>query len=328
MRVGKLNWDDLNYIIDNHKGKIRDEVQVSNGVGEDCAVINIGNEQCVLSTDPITGAGENLGKIAVNINCNDIASCGVEPLGILVTILAPPKTELNELYDLMEEIHKEALRINVQILGGHTEVTEAVNKIVVSCTAIGRGSAGSAISTAGAQIGDYIIVTKELCLEGTSILVNDFEDRCREVLTEAEMEGARAYADRLSVVREGIIGGKCGVSSMHDITEGGVLGALWELATACGVGFQVDRERMPLTDITRKVCERFMIDPLKLISSGSMLITTQNPEILLEAFNKEGIKATVIGRITESEGMITGGGHRKSVAPPEADELFNPSLEK
>ena len=89
MRVGKLNWDELNYIINNHRGKLREEVEVSNGIGEDCAIIDFGINQCVISTDPVTGADENIGKIAVNINCNDIASCGVEPLGILVTILTP-----------------------------------------------------------------------------------------------------------------------------------------------------------------------------------------------------------------------------------------------
>lgn len=326
MRVGKLNWDELKYIIDKHRGAIRSEVVVSNGIGEDCAIINFGSEQCVLSTDPVTGATENLGKIAVNINCNDIASCGIEPLGILVTILAPPSTQLDELHELMEEIHNEACKVNVQILGGHTEITEAVNKIVVSCTAIGRSNSGKAIKTAGAKVGDFIVVTKDLCLEGTSILVNDYEKECKEVLNGEEIKVAREYAKDLSVVKEGIIGGNCRVTSMHDITEGGVLGALWEVANACNLGFKVDRDKMPLTDITYKVCKKFNVDPLKLISSGSMLMTTDNPEILIEELRKENIKATVIGRITKDDGIITSNGEAKEVNPPEADELFNITL--
>lgn len=323
MRVGKLNWDELKYIIDNHRGKLRSEVQVSNGVGEDCAIINFGGEQCVISTDPVTGASENIGKIAVNINCNDIASCGVEPLGILVTILAPPQTELEELHKLMREIHEEACKINVQIIGGHTEVTEAVNKIVVSCTAIGRSSEGTAIGTAGAKVGDFIIVTKELCLEGTAILVNDYEKECSEVLSTIEINEARQYAHSMSVVKEGIVGGQCNVTSMHDITEGGILGALWEVANACNLGFVVEEDKLPITDITKKVCKRFKIDPLKLISSGSMLITSDKPHVVLSKLKELNIKGTIVGKITKENGVIKRGCELFEVEPPEADELFN-----
>lgn len=323
MRVGKLNWDELNYIISNHKGKEREEVHISNGIGEDCAVIDFGNSKCVISTDPITGADQNIGKLAVNINCNDIASCGVEPLGILVTILAPPKTELEDIYNLMQEIHEEAVKIGVQIIGGHTEITEAVNKIIVSCTALGRSDKNEPISTAGAKVGDSIIVTKNLCLEGTYILVNDKEDRCRKVLSDEEIAEAKSYVEMISVVKEGSIGGSCRVTSMHDITEGGVLGALWELATASGVGFRVEAEKMPLTEVSRKVCKEFNVDPLRLISSGSMMMTTDEPKRVIRELKEAGIKATKIGNITNSGGWIKDGGNLIEVAPPEADELFN-----
>lgn len=322
MRVGKLNWDELNYIISNHKGMKRKEVKVSNGIGEDCAIVDFGSSKCVISTDPITGADENIGKIAVNINCNDIASCGVEPLGILVTILAPPKTTLDELYDIMHEIHEESYKLGVQIIGGHTEITESVNKIIVSCTAIGKSENIEPINTAKAQIGDTILVTKYLCLEGTAILVNDNEDRCKKVLTTEEIEEAKKYINMISVVKEGVIGGNIGVTSMHDITEGGILGALWEVASASNTGFEVELDKMPITTISKKVCNEFNMDPLKLISSGSMLITTSNPELAIDSFSKAGIKITAIGKITSSRGIIKFDDSIKEVNPPEADELF------
>lgn len=323
MRVGKLNWDELKYIIDNHKGKERKEVRVSNGIGEDCAVIDFGSSECVVSTDPVTGAEENIGKIAVNINCNDIASCGVEPLGILVTILAPPKTTIEELHDLMEEIHEEAYKINVQIIGGHTEITEAVNKIIVSCTAIGMSKENHAISTAGANVGDTILVTKDLCLEGTSILINDHEMRCKKIISPNEFAEAKEYINNISVVKEGKLGGITGATSMHDITEGGVLGALWEVANASNKGFIVYKSKMPITDITQKVCKEFNVDPLRLISSGSMLITSSNPDELLKILQDNGVKCTAIGEITNSKGIVVDSGVELEVAPPEADELFN-----
>lgn len=323
MRVGKLNWDDLKYIIDNHKGITRDEVRISNGVGEDCAVINYGDYECVISTDPVTGADKNIGKIAVHINCNDIASCGVEPLGVLVTILAPPTTTLDELHEIMREIHQETSKLNVQVIGGHTEITEAVNKVIISCTAIGKGLVGSAISTAGAKIGDDIVVTKHLCLEGTSILVNDFYEKSREILEEEEIQEAKRYIDNLSVVEEGKIAGRLKVNSMHDITEGGVLGALWELSKASDVGFKVYENKMPITNISKKLCEEFNIDPLKFISSGSMIITCDNGYELVDKLKEQGINGSVIGEITSCKGVLVVNNKEHEVEPPEADELFN-----
>lgn len=322
MEVGKLNWDDLKYIIDKNKSVKRDDVRVRNGIGEDCAVIEYGDFECVVSTDPVTGADENIGKIAVHINCNDIASCGVEPVGILVTILAPPTSSLEDIKKIMNEIDGETKKLNVEILGGHTEITEAVNKIVVSCTAIGKGKKNSAISTSGAKVGDSIIITKKLCLEGTSILVNDFYDKCKKVLTEEEINIAKSYVESISVVKEGKIAGDHRANSMHDITEGGALGALWEMAKASNVGFKVYKEKMPISNITKKLCDEFGIDPLKFISSGSMVITAENGEELVKKMIESGIEATIIGCITKEKGILVDKQIEIEVAPPERDELF------
>lgn len=322
MKSGKLNWDDLKKIIDESKSVIREEVRVHSGIGEDCSVINFGEYDCVVSTDPITGASSNIGKLAVHINCNDVAANGVEPLGILVTILAPEGATLEDIKDIMKQVDEETKRLNVEILGGHTEVTSAVNKLIVSCTVIGRGKAGAAVATAGAKVGDDIVVTKKLALEGTSIAVNDYRDRVACVLTEEEIKEAEAYAEELSVVREGITAGKFGVNSMHDITEGGVLGALWEVAEAACVGFKVFENKMPITEVTRKVCKALHIDPLRFISSGSMLITTSDGEALVKKLKEEGIEASVIGSITTERGILVENDKEEEVTPPERDELF------
>ncbi|MBV7274362.1 AIR synthase family protein [Clostridiaceae bacterium UIB06] len=322
MKVGKLNWDDLKKIIDNSRKVKRDEVRIRSGVGEDCSVVEFGNYECILSTDPITGADVNAGKLAVHINCNDIASCGVEPIGILVTILAPESTSLNEIEKVMEEIGEETQRLNVEILGGHTEVTRAVNKMVISCTVIGKALKGRSVATSGAKDGDDIIVTKQLCLEGTSIAANDYNDKIKDVLTLEEIEEAKSYAKYLSVVKEGVIAGKFGVNSMHDITEGGVLGALWEVAEASGLGFKVYKEKMPISNITQRICDKYSIDPLRFISSGSMLITSDKGNELIKILEKEGIKATIIGKIIKGKGILIDENIEREVDPPERDELF------
>ena len=198
MKEGKLNFDDLrNIILDSRKVK-RDEVTIRNDVGEDCSVINFGDYEGIFSTDPITGASENVGKLAVHINCNDIASAGGEPVALLVTIMAPTSSSLEDIKNIMNEISEEAGKLNVEVIGGHTEVTSAVNKLIVSITVIGKSLKGTSISTAGANEGDDIIITKYIALEGSSILANDYENRLKHVLTDKELDEDRSLIDYIS----------------------------------------------------------------------------------------------------------------------------------
>jgi hydrogenase expression/formation protein HypE len=323
MKEGKLNFDDLRKLIQENKGVNREEVIVRNDVGEDCSVIDFENFCGIFSTDPITGATENLGKLAVHINCNDIASSGGEPVAILVTILAPVTSSLDEIGKVMNEISEESSKLGLEIIGGHTEVTSAVNKMIVSITAIGKSKKESIVETAGAKEGDDIVITKYIALEGTSILTNDYEERCKKVLSTKELEEAKMFINNLSVLKEGITAGNFGVNSMHDITEGGLLGALFEVSMASDTGFIVYEDKIPVKDSTRKVAEEFSIDPLRLISSGSMLITTTKGKELVKVLEEEGIKATIIGKVTKSKGILVSNGVELIVEEPKRDELFN-----
>lgn len=324
MKEGKLDFDDLKNIIFNNKTIKRNEVKVRNDVGEDCAIIDFGDCEGIFSTDPITGANENVGKLAVHINCNDIASSGGEPIGILVTILAPTSSSLEEINAVMHEIDEEAAKIGVEIIGGHTEVTSAVNKMVISVTVIGKNKKGKSIKTAGAKVGDHIIVTKAIGLEGTYILINDYEERVKKVLSKEEIEFGKSLINKISVLEEGKIGGEFGANSMHDITEGGLLGGLFEVAMASDKGFKIFKDKIPMLDITKKVCEEFKIDPLRLISSGSMLITTKNGEQLIKELNEKGIDASIVGLICEEKkGILVDGDKEINVESPKRDELFN-----
>ncbi|MBE6087585.1 MAG: AIR synthase [Clostridium beijerinckii] len=323
MKEGKLDFEDLRNIILNNKTIKRKEVKIRNDVGEDCSIIDFGEYEGIFSTDPITGASENVGKLAVHINCNDIASAGGEPIGILVTILAPTSSTLQEINEIMKEINEEAAKINVEIIGGHTEVTSAVNKMVISVTVIGKNLKGKSVKTAGAQLGDDIIVTKTLGLEGTYILINDHKARIEKILSKEEIEFGSNLINKLSVLREGKIGGEFGVNSMHDITEGGLLGGLFEVAMASNKGFKIFKEKIPMLDITKKVCEEFKVDPLRLISSGSMLITTKNGGGLIKLLNESGIEASIIGKICESGALLIDDDIEIEVEAPKRDELFN-----
>jgi hydrogenase expression/formation protein HypE len=323
MNEGKLDFDDLRNIILNNKTIKRNEVKVRNDVGEDCSIIDFGDCEGIFSTDPITGANENVGKLAVHVNCNDIASSGGEPIGILVTILAPTSSSIEEINTVMHEIDEEAAKIGVEIIGGHTEVTSAVNKMVISVTAIGKNKKGKSIKTAGAEVGDDIIVTKAIGLEGTYILINDHKERVEKILSKEEINFGKSLIDKISVLEEGKIGGEFGVNSMHDITEGGLLGGLFEVAMASDKGFKIFKDKIPMFDITKKVCKEFEIDPLRLISSGSMLITTKNGEELIKKLNDKGIDSSIIGTICEKDGILVEDNKEVKVIPPKRDELFN-----
>lgn len=322
MKSGKLPSDVLEKrILSSFRFK-REEVLVRSKVGEDCSVLDFGEYACVVSTDPITGASNEIGRLAVHISCNDVAANGVEPFGLLFTILAPEGTTLEVLQDIVRQAAEEAASLKVEIIGGHTEITPAVNRIVVSTTAIGRAAKDRVVTSSGAKPGDYIILTKWAGLEGTAIIAHDFEKRLRGRMDDALLESAQAMMGHISVVKEGMIAGKMGATAMHDVTEGGVLGALWELAEASGVGLRIYWDKIPVRPETRTICEEFGLNPLKLISSGCMLITCRDGQGMLEALNREGIPASIIGEVVEEGRTLVSGEREEPIDPPESDELY------
>ncbi|SHJ99312.1 hydrogenase expression/formation protein HypE [Paramaledivibacter caminithermalis DSM 15212] len=324
MKIGKLDSQLLEKVIFNNIKLHRKEVMVRPGIGEDCAVVDFGEYALIMSTDPITGAASEVGRLAVHINCNDIASNGVEPLGLMMTILAPEETTEEEIDEIMKQASTEAAKLNVEIIGGHTEITGAVNRIVISATAIGRQLKTDIVKTSGAKVGDKIIMTKTAGLEGTGIIAHDLEEKLSLIFSREMIESAKKMVDKISVVKEGIIAGKIGASSMHDVTEGGILGAVWEICKASKVGCNIYLDRIPIAEETKKICDFFDIDPLKLISSGTMLITItgDKKDQLIKNLNESGIDASVIGEITQEGRYIVRHDEQTEIQPPESDELY------
>ncbi|MDR1027925.1 MAG: AIR synthase family protein [Clostridiales Family XIII bacterium] len=329
MRIGKLDNELLKKIVIDKIGRHRPEVITGPGIGEDCAVIDFGSYECVLSSDPITAADERIGSLAVHVSCNDIASNGVEPLGVLLTVLLPPETSETDIERLMDQASETAEGLGVEIIGGHTEITDAVTKPIVASTAVGRRVAGNGLPGDPMRPGDRILVTKRLAMEGTGIIASDRGRELADVLTDDELRRARSMLDDISVVKEGVIAGGIGTTGMHDITEGGVLGAVWELCRLSGMGAELWASRLPVDEVTRKVCARLGLDPLRLISSGSMLIIArpaQSDEIA-RAVRAAGVEVTEIGLVRErSEGifLVSGAdGERKTpIEAPGSDEIY------
>lgn len=324
MEIGKLPNDVLEKIVLSNIKNKRKEVLVRAAVGEDNAIIDFGKELCVVSTDPITGATKGIGKLAIHISCNDVATSGAEPLGVLMTILAPPNTTEKDLENIMKDAGAAADELNVEIIGGHTEITDAVNRVVISTTVIGKQYKEKLPNSKNIKIGDKVLITKYAGIEGTSIIANELESYLVDKIGEEKVIEAKDMDSMLSVVKEGIICGEIGVHYMHDITEGGVLGAVWEASKAIGKGIRVYESLIPVKDITKEIADILDIDLYRLISSGSMLIIGKEEKVSrihdeLEAFN---IKSTVIGEVIEKGILLKKEGKDLDIEPPASDELY------
>lgn len=323
LKIGKLSNEQLEIILTRFSGKRRDEVLTKPSVGEDCAVLNFDHDLCVVTTDPITGAENDIGTLAVHIACNDLASSGAEPVGLMVTLLVPPGTGFESITSVMDQIQKEADRVRADIIGGHTEVTDAVTRMVVSITALGKAGKNHIVTTSGAQPGDDILITKYAATEGTAILAGLYGDYLEARIGREPVSRARRLIGSISVLKEGLIASCHGATSMHDITEGGVLGAVWELCHASGCGAIVYKDKIPLLEETRLICECLGLDPLRLISSGSMLITCRDGAGLVKKLQEAGIRSCIIGNISHDDQCLLAVGEKMlKIDPPESDELY------
>lgn len=323
MKVGKLSTEQLKELIFSTLNKKREEILITPNVGEDCAYVDFGDYVCVMSTDPITGTSEEIGKLAVHITCNDIASSGVSPLGIMITIMAPCGTTEDDIRNIMIDASREADKLNVDIIGGHTEITDAVNRIVISVTGVGKQLKSELINKDKPKIGDLIVLTKGAGIEGTGIICFEKEDELKELFGESIVQEGKSLLDKISVIKEGIVAGKVGVSCMHDVTEGGVLGAVWEMCDLYDLGCNIYNDKIYINESTKIICDYYNINPLRLISSGSMIIGVDKDKIdlLKGRFDKENIEFSLIGEFTEEGNVLVGNGN-ESIAPPESDELY------
>jgi hydrogenase expression/formation protein HypE len=324
LEIGKLRASDLEKLIFNNIKKGRKEILTDPKIGGDCAVLDFGDKVAYISSDPITGATEELGKLAVNINCNDIATAGVEPVGLMLTILAPEGTKAEDIKKVVSDAQKECEKLNVSIMGGHTEITKVVNQMVISVTAIGIGKKEEYVKRGKVNSGDYIILTKGAGIEGTGIIAYEKAAELEKTLGEKTLKEAKAMLDKISVVREGIISSPY-VKGMHDVTEGGVLGAVWEVSEFYGLGVQIYREKIKIAKCTQKICTYFNINPLKLISSGSMLLVAdpERGKELIKILHKEGIESHIIGEFTETNSKtIISENFTEEISDPGSDELY------
>ena len=324
MEIGKIPESVLKRSVFKQIKHRREEILVTPGVGRDCAVFEVGpDEAIVMSTDPITGTASEIGTLAVHITANDIASSGAEPIGILLTIILPERVKERVLKEMMQDIEAVCKELNIEVMGGHTEVSRAVVQPIVTVTGVGKIAKDQIRTACDLKPSQELVMTKWAGLEGTAILAADKEEELKKRYPVDFIESAKEMLHHISVVKEAKIAREHGVVAMHDITEGGIFGALWELAAASDVGVTVDLKKIPLRQETVEICEFFDLNPYMLISSGCMLMAAEHGTELVEALKQEGIPAAVIGRVTAgNDRVIINEDERRFLEPPKTDELY------
>jgi len=302
------------------------DVLLGPGIGEDAAIIRVGSRLIAFKSDPITGSVDEVGWLAVFVNANDIATRGAVPRWFIPSILLPYGSSESDLREICAQIGEAASEVGASVVGGHTEVTAGIPRPIVAGSMIGILEGDCYFTSGGSREGDLLYMTKSAGLEGTAILSSDsritskfgsaFRSRCKSLLKE------------ISVVKEcSILRRLRGVTSMHDVTEGGLLGGVWELAEAAGKGIEINLLSVPVLEETRKVCEVLGLDPFRLIGSGSLLFTAQPaaaPAIEAE-LSSSSVRFSKIGVISgdASRRLCKGlDGKTFEIGPPSSDELW------
>jgi hydrogenase expression/formation protein HypE len=320
--VGKVPPYLLTALVYGRLGVRRADVLVHAQIGEDCTVIDFGEHVAVLTTDPITGAGRDLGWYAVFVATNDLAATGAEPVALLLTVLLAPGRPAEDLAQVMRDASEAARSVYVEIAGGHSEVTDGIDRTIVVVTAVGRARKDHVVRSGSARPGDALLLTKAAAIEGTAILAAELPDRLRPVLGADALDRARALRHRISVLPEGRAAAAAGARAMHDVTEGGVLAAVYEMAVASGIGVHLDGDRVPILPETRTICAHLGVDPLGLIGSGALLVATANQQRTASAIEAVGVEVAAIGEFLPEERLVRRQGRDYPLVPPPRDELW------
>ena len=309
MEVGKFPASLLERIL--AKVDISDpRVVVGPRVGEDTAVLQTSGSLLVAKSDPVTFATDQIGWYAVQVNANDVACTGGTPKWFLATLLVPERFTEDEAEAVFDQITEACRSIDVSLVGGHSEVTYGIDRPIIMGTMLGEVEQDKLILTGGAQEGDSIVVTKGIAIEGTALLAREKASQLLQAgMSQEEIDKAASLLNvpGISVLHDARVAcASSQVHSMHDVTEGGLVTGLREVAKASGLGLAIEESSVPILSECQEVCEALGLDPLGLLASGALLITLPTADVpgLLTSLEGEGINGFEIGTMIEAaEGL-------------------------
>ncbi len=324
MNTGKVSESVLKRSVFKQLKVKRKEILAGPRIGMDCSIGQFeADELFSVSSDPITGAVKDIGSLAVHVTANDIAASGAEPVGITLTILLPDGFFEEDLKKICGDVNTACEELNVTVMGGHTEITTAVNQPIICVTGIGKLNKNKYKANEKAKSGQDIIMTKWAGLEGTAIIATEKEEELKNHFNSSFVDSAIALKKYISVVPESKIAVEYGVSIMHDVTEGGVFGGLWELAANARKGAEIILDKIPIKQETIEICEYYELNPYKLISSGSMLMIADDGEGLVKELEEKGIPSAIIGKLTDgNDRVVIQEDTKRALEPANSDELY------
>jgi hydrogenase expression/formation protein HypE len=280
--------------------------------GEDVAVIDMGDRYMVVKTDPITFATDEIGWYAVHVNANDVATSGATPLWMLATLLLPEGRTTEALVrGIFQQLQSACGELGITLVGGHTEVTYGLERPIVVGVLIGEVARERLITTAGARVGDRVLLVNGIPIEATALIAHERADDLRaRGYDEAFLARARAYLHDpgISVVAAARIAAEHpGVHAMHDPTEGGLATGLHELAYAAETGLRLDAGRVPITPEGARLCAEYGLDPLGAIASGALIVAVapEEAEGLVRRYGEAGIPCAHIADLLPPEEGLT-----------------------
>jgi len=327
-RVGKLNANLLDELVSSIKKK-DPRVIVGPKVGEDAAVIDIGDKYLLSTTDPITFTSYKIGWYTVNVNANDIATMGGTPKWLLVSILLPEnKTDIALVKEIFRDIENAADELGIDICGGHTEITKGLDRPIISGHMLGEVDKDKLVTNSRARVGDQIILTKGIAIEGMALLAREREKELSGKYGKMFVERVQSFLHDpgISVVAEAHLANQAAnIRAMHDPTEGGLATGLYELTKASNTGVVIYEDKIHLLDETRILCSEYKLDPLGVIASGALLIVVDpdDRDAVLSKLVQNDIACSVIGKMTDKEDglKIIADGEERELPFFEVDEI-------
>jgi len=307
--VGKLPAELLHGLLARYGGQ-DERLVVGPRVGEDAAVLDLGERYLVVKSDPITFATDEIGRYVVTINANDIATMGATPRWFLLTLLLPERRADRELVErIFEQVDQACQALNVVLCGGHTEITAGVERPLAVGMMLGEVEKADLVQTAGAQPGDKVLLTKGIAIEGTAVLARELGDQLASQVGHKIVARGRQFLHEpgIGVTRDAEIVRQAGrPHAMHDPTEGGLATGLWELAQACGHGIVVDLDAVYRFPETIAFCQALDLDPLGLLGSGALLVTASPADArrMVDALRVAGIGGSIIGQVTDGPPLV------------------------
>jgi len=328
LQAGKLSAKQLRELLTPLQ-RVDPRVIIGPQLGEDATVLDFGSKYLVVTTDPVTFATDRIGWYVVHVNANDIAVMGATPCWFFTTLLLPEQGTTFAMVDtIMTEIRQTCDEFGISVSGGHTEITTGLQRPIIVGQMIGEVDKKDLIRKTSLQVGDKILLTQGLAIEGTALLAREKRELLQNHLSAAQIDQAEQFLFNpgISVVKAARIATSSGdIHSMHDPTEGGLVAGLHELAVASGKGLRVFADRVPIFPETHAICRCLQIDPLRLIASGALLIgaSAQTVEKVVAALKREEIPVGEIAEVVPgNDGMqIESGGATLPLIPPDRDEI-------